>query len=344
MKSNFLLFSCALVLLFVGCSKETHEIREDKAISAYDLKVGNSINSFISKVEYQKTNPGFKSLETISADSALWYLESTFNYCYGFPNEFYKSFTIDTLSFNLLLSGSKVNMTVLTDKFNEMIQEISIAYHAVNFGEKGLSLVNLQEATVDEGLLHFTVQVVTGEKGEVPPSPVLDGPFEEGDDWWYGEMRGRCENPEFDSDAAEELKLAMNATLPDPEGNFYVIHPVEITKKGGEPNVRRPGDIEDNRYDYFLFYGTEEIGEVELCLNRNTMNMYFIYFKYLLKTKIIQEELSPSYSLISVVNMVGTWDFIDGNSSTNLKFLHRGSFRFGIKINYIESPGYPTEL
>ena len=177
MKANFLLFSCALVLLFAGCSKEVDEIRQEKSISAYDLKVGNSINSFISKVEYHKAYPDLKSLETISADSALWYLESTFNYCYGFPNEFYKSFAIDTLSFSLLLSGSDVNMTDLTDKFNEMIQEISTTYQAVNFGEKGLSLVNLQEAAVDEGLLHFTVQVVTGEKGEVPPSPLLDGPF-----------------------------------------------------------------------------------------------------------------------------------------------------------------------
>jgi len=344
MKANFLLFSCALVLLFAGCSKDVDEIRQEKTISAYDLKVGNSINSFISKVEYHKAYPDLKSLETISADSALWYLESTFNYCYGFPNDFYKSFVVDTLSFSLLLTGNDVSMTDLTDKFNEMIQEISTTYQAVNFGEKGLSLVNLQEASVAEDQLNFTVQVVTGEKGEVPPSPVLDGPFEEGDDWWYGEVRGRCENPEYDSDAAEQLMLAMNATLPDPEGNFFVIHPVDITKKGGEPNVRRPGDIEDNIYDYYLFYGTEEIGGVELCLNRNTMNMYFIYFKYLLKTKIIQEELTSSYSLISVENMIGFWEQIDAEDFIGQEYYHRGTFRFGIKVNYVEAPGYPTEL
>ncbi len=238
MKLNQFFILTAFVLFTASCSKDAGEVVVETPLTAFDIKVGNDINSFINKVAYQKANPGFKSLEAISADSALWYLESTFNYCYGFPNEFYKSFTIDTLSFNLLLSGSKVNMTDLTDKFNEMIQEISTTYHAVAYTEKGLSLVNLQEAGVSEGLLQFTVQVVTGEKGEIPPSPVLDGPFEEGDDWWYGEMAGRCEEFFGNSDAANQLMMAMNATLPDPEGNFYVINPVLIIKKGGDQNIR----------------------------------------------------------------------------------------------------------
>lgn len=121
-------------------------------------------------------------------------------------------------SFNLLLTGNDVNMTDLTDKFNEMIQEVSTTYQAVNFGEKGLSLVNLQEASVAENQLNFTVQVVTGGKGEVPPSPVISGPFEEGDDWWYGEGEGKCDGTVLDGDAAEQFIIAMNASIADPKG------------------------------------------------------------------------------------------------------------------------------
>jgi len=336
-----------MAIYFSACQKSGEEIAAtpETEITAFDIKVGNAINSFIDKVAYQKENPGFKSLETISTDSALWYLESTFNYCYGFPNEFYKSFAIDTLSFSLLLSGSEVNMTDLTDKFNEMIQEISTTYHAVAYDEKGLSLLNLAEATIENNLLHFTVQVVTGEKGEVPPSPVLDGPFEDGDEWWYGEDEGKCEGPVIESDAAQQLMLAMNATLPDPEGNFYVINPVEITKKGGYPDLRRPGDIEDNLYDYYLFFGSEEIGEVELCLNRNAMNTYYSYLTYLLKVKIITEELNPSYSLINIESMTGFWEPTVFDGIIVKKYLHRGKFMFGIKVNYyVEAPGFPTEL
>ena len=332
-----------MAFYFSACQKSGEEITTtpETEITVFDIKVGNAINSFIDKVAYQKENPGLKSLETISADSALWYLESTFNYCYGFPNEFYKSFAIDTLSFNLLLSGSDVNMTDLTDKFNEMIQEISTTYHAVAYAEKGLSLVNLQEATIDEGLLHFTVQVVTGEKGEVPPTPVLDGPFEDGDDWWYGEMTGRCDEFFGDSDAANQLMMAMNATLPVPESNFYVINPVLIFKKGGDQNIRLPGDIEDNSYDYYLFYGNEQIGNVPLCLNRNNMNSYYVFLKHLLLTKIINEELNSSYSLIGVRNLRGK-----SNSDMNpndLKYFHEGYFDYGIKVYYIDG-NLPNEL
>jgi hypothetical protein len=338
-----ILLSGWMAIYFSSCQKGG-EVLTETQVTAFDIKVGNAINSFIDKVAYQKENPGFKSLETISADSALWYLESTFNYCYGFPNEFYKSFAIDTLSFSLLLSGSEVNMTDLTDKFNEMIQEISTTYHAVAYAEKGLSLVNLQEATVDEGLLHFTVQVVTGEKGEVPPSPVLDGPFEEGDDWWYGENQGKCDGTVETSDAAKQLMLAMNATLPDPEGNFYVINPSVIERKGGEPNVRRENDPNppDNNYDYYLFYGTEEIGLVEKCLNRNRMNTNYAYLRYLLLTKIPNEELSSLYKLINVENMVGSWSFV--GQTTNREYFHEGNFNYGIKIHYLNDNNYPIQI
>lgn len=333
------------VLFTASCSKDAGEALVETPVTAFDIKVGNNINSFINNVAYQKANPGFKSLETISADSALWYLESTFNYCYGFPNEFYKSFTIDTLSFNLLLSGSKVNMTDLTDKFNEMIQEISTTYHAVAYAEKGLSLVNLQEASVSEGLLQFAVQVVTGEKGEIPPSPVLDGPFEDGDDWWYGEMAGRCDEFLLDSDAAQQLKSAMNATLPDPEGNFYVINPVNISRKGGEPNVRKETDPNppDNSYDYYLFYANEEIGDVNLCMNRNIMNTYYSFLRQLLLNKIPNEEFRQlNYSLINVINIQGTYKNIVPNSIR--EYYHQGLFNYGIKIHYVGEVDFPVAI
>ena len=195
-----------------------------------------------------------------------------------------------------------------------------------------------------EDQLNFTVQVVTGEKGEVPPSPVISGPFEEGDDWWYGENQGKCDGTVETSDAAKELMLAMNATLPDPEGNFYVIHPTVIKRTGGEPNVRRENDPNppDNIYDYYLFYGTEEIGSVELCLSRNRMNIYYGYLRDLLLTKIPNEEFSPLYKLINVENMVGLWSFVNENGER--EYFHEGWFNYGIKIHYISDTIYPIQI
>lgn len=344
MKITQLLTAALAIALIVGaCSKETGEIEKPQSPMSFDLKVSNNIKGFIEKIDYQQMNPMFKSMETIEADSALWYLESTFNYCYGFPNEFYSKFEVDTLGFILeLTADGKVNLTMLASKFQQMIEEITIVYQNVDFEEKGLSMINLQYATVGDEEISFTVNIVTGEKG-TPPEVVISGPFGDEDNWWYGEMEGRCGEFLMDSDAANQLMLAMNATLPDPEGNFHVINPATIERTGGEPNVRRETDPNppDNLYDYYLFYGTEEIGPVELCLFRNDMNNYYSFLRHLLLVKIRNEEFSPMYSLINVVDMVGYWNPIN---STERQYFHEGSFNYGIKIHYMTEPDYPIPL
>ncbi len=343
-----LLAALAIALVFGACSKEEAKFDEPQTFTTFDLKVSNTIKGFIEKIDYQNLNPMFKSLETVEADSALWYLESTFNYCYGFPNEFYSKFEVDTLGFTLeLTTDGKVNLSMLANKYNQMIEEITIVYQNVDFEEKGLSLINLQDAELADGKISFFVNVVTGEKGEIPPPPVLEGPFGDDDNWWYGEEEGKCNGTVQNTDAANQLMLVMNATLPNPEGNFHVISLVTIDRKGGEANVRRETDPNppDNLYDYYLFFGTEEIGPVELCLYRNPMNAYYGYLRDLLLTKIRNEELNPMYSLINVVEIVGSWEFLnDGNPDDGKKFFHEGSFKYGIKIHYFDEPYFPIYL
>ncbi|HPR58828.1 MAG TPA: hypothetical protein PK915_10710 [Bacteroidales bacterium] len=334
-----------LIVIGVGCSKESNETQTYQVCNEFDLKICNSIKGFMQKVGYQNQNPMFKSMENIDADSALWYLESTFNYCYGFPNEFYRKFEVDTIGFTLeLTNDGKVNMTMLANKFQQMILEITTVYQSVDFEEKGLSMINLQDATVSDEEIAFTVNVVTGEK-DTPPQIVISGPFGEGDDWWYGEMEGRCDEFLMDSDAAKQLMLAMNATLPEPGSTFFVIDPISIVREGGKPNVRRENDPNppDNLYDYYLFYGTEEIGTVELCLYRNDMNNYYSFLRHLLLVKIPNQELNSMYSLINVVDMIGNWRFTPPPNVVS-EYFHNGTFRYGIKIHYIAEPYYPIEL
>jgi hypothetical protein len=337
------------MLVFTKCSKEdssdSSELLNQEVSEAFQLKVGNNIKLFLNKVETYKQNPLLKNDETIQTDSALWYLESCFNYSYGFPNQFYKSFKTDTLYFTLDLAGNqRVSMTALTAKYEQMIDEVRQVYHASGFEQKGLSLINLQWASTSAESISFIVNVVTGEKTDnTPPPPVLAGPFGDEDNWWYGEMEGRCGEFLMDSDAAKQLMLAMNTTLPDPVGNFFVINPTTIVRTGGEPDVRRETDPNptDNLYDYYLFFGIEEIGPVELCLYRNPMNTYYGYLRYLLLTKIRNEEFDPIYSLINVEDMVGSWSFVN---ETTRKYFHKGWFNYGIKIHYMNEPDYPIQL
>lgn len=311
------------------------------------MKVGNKIKNFISKVDIQLKNPTLKSLETIDKDSALWYLEATFNYCYGFPNDYYDKFEIDTIGMTLDLTvGGRVNMTELANKYNQMVQEISILYNSSGFAQRGLSLVNLDDVQFVDDYINFYIHIIIGRKGTIPPVPVIEGPFGDQDNWWYGENKGICESFTYDSDAAVQLMLAMNGTLPDPVDNFYVINPVDIERKGGVLNVRRETDPNppDNLYDYYLYFGSEGIGPVELCLNRNAMNIYYNYLRYLLLIKIPNEELSPSYSLILVQSLEGSWGLINQSDPTLRNYFHKGKFNYGIKVHYLPESDYPITL
>ncbi len=157
-------------------------------------------------------------------------------------------------------------------------------------------------------------------------------------------MLGRCNEFEGESDAAKQLMMAMNASLPDPIGNFYVINPVEISRTGGKLNVRRPNDPLDNSFDYYLFYASEEVGPVNLCLERNTMNTYFSFLRYLGHQKIKEDEgLGSTYSLIGVTTMIGTYETTYFNGKASVNYFHKGTFQYGIKVHYMDG-GQASEL
>jgi hypothetical protein len=254
---------------------------------------------------------------------------------------------VDTIYLTLELTGNRrVSMNALIAKYEQMIEEVRSVYHGSAFEQKGLALINLQEASGTTESIHFAVNVVTGEKtDDIPPQPVLEGPFGDEDYWWYGELLGRCNEFLGESDAAQQLMMAMNASLSDPTGNFYVINPVLKDRKGGKPNVRRPNDPLDNSFDYYLFCASEEVGPVNLCLERNTMNAYFNFLHYLGHQKIKEDEgLGTEYSLINLVKMKGDWEFINEELNYDRIFFHKGSFNYGIKVHYITDPIYPIEL
>ena len=327
------------LLSLINCSKERELTvgNDQHAVSIeFQTKVTQDILQFLDKVEVYKSNPNLKNDESMDVDSALWYLESCFNYSYGFPNEFYKTYQVDTIYLTLELTGNRrVSMNALIAKYEQMIEEVRSVYHGSAFEQKGLALINLQEASGTAENIHFAVNVVTGEKtDDIPPQPVLEGPFGDEDYWWYGEMEGRCEEFLMDSDAAQQLMMAMNASLPDPTGNFYVINPVFKDRKGGDPNVRRPNDPLDNSFDYYLFCASEEVGPVNLCLERNTMNTYFNFLRYLGHQKIKEDEgLESVYSLICITKMLGLSDWNLLRETTN--YYHECSFQYGIKIHYL---------
>ena len=341
----------AMIIAF-SCSKETvnneNTVNNNKPqLSEFDKQVNKAINSFKQKMAYYRENPQLKSGESVPADSALWYLESTINYSHAFPNEYYYKFEVDTSYLTVPVNtDGTVDMAILTQKYDEMKTNVADDYHNSTFSEKGLSYVNITEVSQTNNELNLMVESGTGDKDGDPKNIGPDGPFGDGDDWWYGEDKGHCDW-DWVSDAAKQLKIAMNNDIPDPNGNYFFIGLTTKYKRGGDLNIRRLNDPDppDNTYDYYLYSSQTDIEpfdeETTLCLDPVEMNTYFQYLRYLLYTKIPDEELPEGYKIESVVEMKGWWEDI-GDDDTH--YYHEGTFQFGLQVGFGSPDEGPEEL
>lgn len=342
----------AAMAVFYSCGKQdaadTLKL-ETPALSDQDVKINNLIKSFRAKMDYLRDNPEYKSGEVMEVDSAIWYLEATINYSHTFPNDYYRQMKIDTCYLPIILNSyGMADLEEVAQRYDEMKEQVRDFYYGSGFEEKGLVLVDLVLEPLKSDDLILKVITVTGEKTNTPPPGFgIDGPFVEGDDWWYGENTGRCDPHTWVYDAAQQLMSAINEFIPDPNGNYYFTNQFQVTRKGGNVNIRRTGDPEppDNIYDYYLYSASEAVGTVDddvLCLEYTEMNYYFQYLKYLLFTKLpVDLQLPAGYSIELVYSLIGDQEPIEGGN--NKLYYHEGTFQFGFKV-FRERGDDPIEI
>jgi hypothetical protein len=346
-----------LVILFFACTKEeptTQKQNTHTNISPTDMHINNLIKNFKQKVAYHTQNPDLKSGETIPADSALWYLEASINYSHAFPNEYYNEMQTDEISISVPVNNlGSVDLTVLTQKYNEMKSEVTAIYNNSNFENKALVLVDLINASRTEDELNITAQTVTGSKGvDPPPPPPVNGPFTEDDDWWYGENNGYCDDPSVWDDASDQLYNATKDLIPDPSGNYFFINKITFTIEGGNPELRRDNDVLDNYLDYYLYAAVEGDPQIPfitnetLCVNHGEMNNYYVFIKKLM-FDILPNVYIPSHYGDPTRSIEAFHSLEDDKFDINVGedeltfYIHKGEFTYGEKIGYSEGDG-PT--
>jgi hypothetical protein len=347
------ILAAGLLLMVHSCSKDEVQTAKshEHTLTPYEIQVHNAIKGFISTIEMHWENPHYKSGQVVSPDSALWLLEATINFSHAFPNEFYTEHEIEDLTLVIpKTSDGIIDMAVLTQKYDEMKSDITTVYYGSSFTDKGLVLVDLEEDSQTETELILSVQTVTGERGVDPGDPGfgINGPFEEGDDWWYGENVGLCTDPyTILSDAAKKLFAEGVSLVPDPSGNYFFINHFTFDIQGGDEYFRRPNDPLDNYLDYYLYYSIDgdpliPFNEQQmLCLEWQEMNLYYSYLKQLMFT------ILPNYYLPDVHNRIGfsisslnqLKDFNDYIYYGKHIYLHKANFTYGIKVYYNAGEG-----
>ncbi len=195
-----------LIALVVGavvlhsCNKQelaekalSGQATQQPQMTVEDAALYSSIINFRQKLSYQNEHPDFKSGELMSVDSAKWYLDASFNLTYAFTAESFTSFNADTFTIFIGKTGNMLNLDDVSTAFFEMKERTLNIYNATMAEEKELyvSYMEVVNNTVDEVELKVTA-TIGGRNNSTPPDIGIWGPFEEGDDWMYGELLGDC--------------------------------------------------------------------------------------------------------------------------------------------------------
>jgi hypothetical protein len=343
------ILAAGLLLMVYSCSKE--EVQTAKShendLTPYEIQVHNAIKGFKSTMEMHRENPHYKSGQVVSPDSALWLLEATINFSHAFPNEFYTEHEIEDLTLVIPKTvDGMIDMAVLTQKYDEMKSDITTVYYGSSFTDKGLVLVDLEEDSQTETELNLRVQVVTGDGGSDsdPGTPGINGPFEEGDDWWYGENVGLCTDPyTILSDAAKKLFAEGLNLVPDPGGNYFFTNLFTFDIQGGDEYFRRPNDPLNNYLDYYLYYSIDGFEPLipfneqqMLCLEWPEMNLYYSFLKQLMFTIIPNQYLPEAHNRIgfSISSINYLIDDFDSPTNDVVEYYHKAQFTYGIKVCY----------
>lgn len=309
------------VLIFNSCSKQELTDKpvtgeQEVKISEQDIAVYNKIMDFKKKVDYIKENPHYKSGETITADSAVWYLDAAFNLTYAFTVDTFIDFNTDTFTISIGKTDGMVNLDDLSAAFYELKDKTLIIYNATDGEQKELyvSHMEITSSTSDEIVIKITA-TIGSKNNTTPPGFSQWGPFNEGDDWMYGEKLGDCSSGGGIwwglKDAATEIENATNTYrykyIQDegPWGSAFYTEPsaVSIVTVYNDPTnkelfINTNDDIIDNDRDYLLLYQEKDIPNgliVETCIPWEDMNFY-----YHGTHKVIYEIIQENYNVFGV--------------------------------------------
>ncbi|MDD4374533.1 MAG: hypothetical protein PHG67_11500 [Bacteroidales bacterium] len=305
MKTRFFQFFTIMLLaglLMLGCQKEPQSV--DSARQADEMvytpkaaKLVADINSFKQKMTAVRENPHLKSGEVISKEEARWNIETLFNVTYGFPDLSYSKTITDTALVYLPVDASgNARLEDVVAVYEEVLALVTDFYLAANFDEKGFLFMQLKSGEIINGQMEIFVSSITGEQRSTPPDPPQEWkPFEAGEEWWYGELYGKCD---FDplylgTDAAKELEHYLNTNKhvppPPPTGFRYIYVDHEFIERFGDEYL-------DDDGNYLIYYIEREAGDFtidEKCLNWEELNFHYFGQKEVIYNIIPEEENKP---------------------------------------------------
>ena len=298
-------------LMLTSCSKE--QIKNNTGTLATDQQ-SSTILKLIRAFD-TKLSVGFKSGESLSIDSAVWYAEALQNYNHARPDQQYEATKVSKQTYALMIENGQLDMddmaTLYQNIDNDRVQQMS----ALGEGDHYLKLTDVNIDSIVGTTAYLSSTNVFGLR-------LIEGlylPFQEGDDWIWGTLgqdlgsppAGKCDGSMYGvSDASDELAWKLNhpavSTVP-----YVFVSCTTYTAVGFD-------------YDERLYIGWNY--PQNNCLTSDTLNYYLQQSHLILNDPA--EGLRPPGKEFCNVEIID--DLIPAGS--NSKHFHFYYIVYGIKI------------
>ena len=273
-------------LSFNSCTKQENagqpivQQTQQLVMTPEDIATFNKIMDFKKKVDYIKEKPLYKSGEEMSVDSAVWYLDAAVNLTYTFSFEVFDEFYTDSVFIEIPVNDGEINLDNLSNGYFELVDKIRDDIYADVQSENKKLFISTSEikGQTNNTLTIKTVSTIGSKSGSFQ-APSIEEPFEEGDDFKYGDMLGYCNGDSItDLDAAQKLAYftMFNRSLyiQDIGENWYAYYTPGVTielEKANTYGLLFKNGI-NNFGEYMYLY---ENAPTDLCLYHDYMNFYY---------------------------------------------------------------------
>jgi len=219
-KLLYLIFSITAILIVIHSCKKDKIIEKQNIESVYTeeaMAIWHKLVNFKNKMDFS-----FKDNEPMTSDSALWYLEALYNVQYGYPDTAFRRFFVDTSYYQIPFNLNQLHdFANVTTTYNQIIDTLNYQLNQIESEFKYLYIADL--SIIDSSGINLSLQLVSN----IGFDPwVLYEPFDEDDNWLYGNMMGKCDGThQWESDAGEELQWRLNSPnfVPSGSGKFHFV-------------------------------------------------------------------------------------------------------------------------
>lgn len=238
----------AIVVTVVGavltaCKKEKELMQKgSEQVAMNDPQMSDEVKrivSFKQQVDARKANPGMKSGETLTLEEAMNNVVDLFNATYTEPMAYYTESERHNFTINVALTADgEVLMDDAVAAYEQALAQARQAYHASPLPTKAYRrlMVTCQPQRDGSVELQFDGKYGTKTDQPQPPTPHIDGPFKEGDDWHYLYGMGSCDGVLLggaDIVLQDSLMIEIRSKWPIPYdgGRGIFIHLTEVKFK-----------------------------------------------------------------------------------------------------------------